>query len=258
MRLRAGAGCVAEIQRNVWAALWDRKEQTLLLARDRYGIKPLYYSDQSGRFVFGSEQKVIVAHPEFRRELNKPALLEYFTFQNIFTDQTLLKDISILPAGHFLLLQSERGTPPAIHRYWDYRFREPDQTASNNEYLEELDRLFKQAVNRQLVSDVELGAYLSGGMDSGSITAIASQSFPHLKTFTCGFDLSSASGIELVFDERSKAEAMSSRFKTEHYEMVLKAGDLQRSLSSVAYRGKNLALGRAIPITTLRSSRASS
>ena len=228
-------------------ALWDRKEQTLLLARDRYGIKPLYYSDQSGRFVFGSEQKVIVAHPEFRRELNKPALLEYFTFQNIFTDQTLLKDISILPAGHFLLLQSERGTPPAIHRYWDYRFREPDQTASNNEYLEELDRLFKQAVNRQLVSDVELGAYLSGGMDSGSITAIASQSFPHLKTFTCGFDLSSASGIELVFDERSKAEAMSSRFKTEHYEMVLKAGDLQRSLSSVAYHLEEPRVGQSYP-----------
>ena len=77
--------------------------------------------------------------------------------------------------------------------------------------MEELNRLFKQAVNRQLISDVELGAYLSGGMDSGSITAVAAQSFPNLKSFTCGFDLSSASGIELSFDERAKAEAMSAR-----------------------------------------------
>ena len=108
-------------------ALWDRKEKTMLLARDRYGIKPVYYSDQSGRFAFGSEQKAITVHPEFRRVLNKPALLEYFTFQNIFTDQTLLQDIRILPAGHFLTLSAERGARPSLHRYWDYRFREPEQ-----------------------------------------------------------------------------------------------------------------------------------
>jgi asparagine synthetase B (glutamine-hydrolysing) len=94
--------------------------------------------------------------------------------------------------------------------------------------VEELDRLFRQAVGRQLISDVEIGSYLSGGMDSGSIAAIAGQSLPNLKTFTCGFDLSSASGLELSFDERNKAEAMSARFKTEHYEMVLKAGDMER------------------------------
>ena len=228
-------------------ALWDRKEHTLLLARDRYGIKPVYYSDQSGRFAFGSEQKAITAQLGFRRVLNKPALLEYFTFQNIFTDQTLLQDIRILPAGHFLTLHAATGARPVLHRYWDFCFREPDQPASKQEYLEELDRLFKQAVNRQLVSDVELGAYLSGGMDSGSITAIAAQSFPNLKTFTCGFDLSSASGIELAFDERAKAEAMSARFKTEHYEMVLKAGDMERSLPLVARHLEEPRVGQSYP-----------
>ena len=228
-------------------ALWDRKEKTLLLARDRYGIKPVYYSDQSGRFAFGSEQRAITAQPGFRRVLNKPALLEYFTFQNIFTDQTLLQDIRILPAGHFLTLRVEIGARPTLHRYWDYRFREPDQPASKQEYLEELDRLFRQAVNRQLVSDVELGAYLSGGMDSGSITAVAAQSFPNLKTFTCGFDLSSASGIELAFDERAKAEAMSARFKTEHYEVVLKAGDMERSLPAVARHLEEPRVGQSYP-----------
>lgn len=228
-------------------ALWDRKEKTLLLARDRYGIKPVYYSDQSGQFAFGSEQRAITAQPGFRRVLNKPALLEYFTFQNIFTDQTLLQGIRILPAGHFLTLRADTGASPTLHRYWDYRFREPDQPLRREEYIEELDRLFRQAVNRQLVGDVEMGAYLSGGMDSGSITAIAAQSFPSLKTFTCGFDLSSASGIELAFDERAKAEAMSARFKTEHYEMVLKAGDMERSLPAVARHLEEPRVGQSYP-----------
>ncbi|OQX11593.1 MAG: asparagine synthase (glutamine-hydrolyzing) [Desulfobulbaceae bacterium A2] len=227
-------------------ALWDRKEQTLLLARDRYGIKPLYYARQGNSFAFGSEQKAITAQPSFQRKLNKPALLEYFTFQNIFTDQTLLQDVHLLPAGHYATLTTQSSTL-SIHCYWDYRFREPDHPASKPEYLEELDRLFRQAVNRQLVSDVELGAYLSGGMDSGSITAIAARSFPNLKSFTCGFDLSSASGIELAFDERVKAEAMSARFKTEHYEMVLKAGDMERCLSKLAWHLEEPRVGQSYP-----------
>jgi len=227
-------------------ALWDRKEKSLLLARDRYGIKPLYYARQGNTFAFGSEQKAITAQPGFNRKLNKPALLEYFTFQNIFTDQTLLEDIQLLPAGHYAQLNTQH-PELSTHRYWDYRFREPDHPASKQEYLEELDRLFRQAVNRQLVSDVELGSYLSGGMDSGSITAIAAQSFPNLKTFTCGFDLSSASGIELAFDERPKAEAMSARFKTEHYEMVLKAGDMERCLPQVAWHLEEPRVGQSYP-----------
>ena len=228
-------------------ALWDRKDKSLLLARDRYGIKPIYYSYQSGNISFGSEQKAITAQPKFRRQLNKPALLEYFTFQNIFTDQTLLQDIYIIPAGHFLTLKTEGNSEPSLHRYWDYCFHEPDEQLSHKEYIEELERLFIQAVNRQLVGDVELGAYLSGGMDSGSITAIASQSYQNLKTFTCGFDLSSASGMELTFDERSKAEAMSAQFGTEHYEMVLKAGDMERSLAAVAWHLEEPRVGQSYP-----------
>ena len=227
-------------------ALWDRKEKTLLLARDRYGIKPLYYARQGQCFAFGSEQKAITAQPSFKRELNKKALLEYFTFQNIFTDQTLLEGVHLLPAGHYAKLHVATGKWNQ-HQYWDYRFREPDHTADKQEYVEELDRLFKQAVNRQLISDVELGAYLSGGMDSGSITAIAAQQFPYLKTFTCGFDLSSASGIELGFDERAKAEAMSACFKTEHYEMVLKAGDMERCLPKLAWHLEEPRVGQSYP-----------
>ncbi len=227
-------------------ALWDRKEKNLLLARDRYGVKPLYYARQGNTFAFGSEQKAIIAQPGFYRKLNKPALLEYFTFQNIFTDQTLLEGIHILKAGHYATLNAQSSTFNT-QQYWDYRFREPGHTVSKQEYLEELDRLFRQAVNRQLISDVEIGSYLSGGMDSGSITAIAAQSFANLKTFTCGFDLSSASGIELAFDERPKAEAMSARFKTEHYEMVLKAGDMERCLPQVARHLEEPRVGQSYP-----------
>lgn len=229
-------------------ALWNRKERTLLLARDRYGIKPLYISQQNNSFAFGSEQKAILAIPDFNRKLDRPALLEYFTFQNIFTDRTLLENVQLLPPGHYATLDLKSDKPSLRStQYWDYEFREPINNISDGEYREELDHLFQQAVNRQLVSDVELGSYLSGGMDSGSITAIAAKSFSYLKTFTCGFDLSSASGIELSFDERTKAEAMSYHFKTEHYEMVLKAGDMERVLPKLAAHLEEPRVGQSYP-----------
>lgn len=229
-------------------ALWDRKLKRLLLARDRYGIKPLYYFIDSKKFVFASEQKAILEQPAFDKKINKKALLEYFTFQNIFTDQTFIEGIKLLKPGHYGIIDvCKGGNEIRQTQYWDYHFREPEKVTSKGEYLEELERLFKQAVSRQLVSDVELGSYLSGGMDSGSITSIASESFPNLKTFTCGFDLSSASGIELAFDERTKAEAMSAKFKTEHYEIVLKAGDMERCLPKLVWHLEEPRVGQCYP-----------
>lgn len=230
-------------------ALWDRKERTMLLARDRYGIKPLYTARFGNSFAWASEQKAMTSVPGFAARVDREALLEYFTFQNIFTDRTLLEGVELLPPGHYATLDLSRpGAELKRVQYWDFDFREPDGgRASDEEYREELDRLFRQAVTRQLVTDVELGSYLSGGMDSGSITAIAALSFPYLKTFTCGFDLSSASGIELGFDERTKAEAMSYHFKTEHYEMVLKAGDMERVMPTLAWHLEEPRVGQSYP-----------
>nr|WP_244172885.1 asparagine synthase (glutamine-hydrolyzing) [Bordetella genomosp. 6] len=229
-------------------AWWDTRERKLLLARDRYGVKPLYFSMQGTTLAFGSEQKAILASAAFRRNLNKAALLEYFTFQNIFTDQTLLEDVHLLPAGHYAYLDCAKERPQLrLTQYWDFNFHEPAVPGTDTEYREELSRLFRQAVQRQLVSDVELGSYLSGGMDSGSITAVAAASHPYIKTFTCGFDLNSASGIELAFDERSKAEYMSYFFKTEHYEMVLKSGDMERVLPALAWHLEEPRVGQSYP-----------
>lgn len=229
-------------------ALWDRQARALVVARDRYGVKPLYFATQDGTFAFGSEQKAILALPGFRRVLDKPTLLEYFTFQNIFSSGTLLKDVNILPAGHYGVLDLGAAKPALrLTQYWDFDFRDPERPKRDEEYREELDRLFRQAVDRQMVTDVELGSYLSGGMDSGSITAIASKSYPYIKTFTCGFDLNSASGIELAYDERSKAEHMSYHFRTEHYEMVLKAGDMERVLPRLAWHLEEPRVGQSYP-----------
>lgn len=228
-------------------AIWDRSRQELFLARDRYGIKPLYYTQQGHTFLFGSEVKAMLAHPACRTELDKEALLEYFTFQNFFTDRTLFAGIKLLPAGCYMRVTLGKQSHALLRRYWDYHFVEPEKSLDEREYIEELDRLFRQAVNRQLVSDVDVGAYLSGGMDSGSITAIAATQLPYLKTFTCGFDLHSASGLELAFDEREKAEYMSYLFKTEHYEMVLKAGDMERVLPKLTWHLEEPRVGQSYP-----------
>lgn len=227
-------------------AIWDDKEKTLSLVRDRYGIKPLYYAEWNKTLLFGSEQKAILEHPESKKELDKEALLEYFTFQNIFTDKTLLKNIKLLKPATIKTYRQSEGLI-SEKTYWDYHFKESTENIDYQEYCGELDRLMKQAVSRQLVSDVELGSYLSGGMDSGTLTALASMQLPYIKTFTCGFDLSSASGLELAFDERQKAEAMSAKFKTEHYEMVLKAGDMERCIPKLVYHLEEPRVGQSYP-----------
>jgi len=227
-------------------ALWDKAERRMLLARDRYGIKPLYYAWSGESFLFGSEIKAILAHPHYQADLDREALVEYLSFQNFFTDKTLFKGVRLLPPGTYMMLDSE-GKSNGPQRYWDFCFCEPETRNSEADYQEELDYLLRQAVSRQLVSDVELGAYLSGGMDSGTVTALAANSLPYIKSFTCGFDLHSVSGVELSYDEREAAEYMSYLFKTEHYEMVLKAGDMERVMPRLARCVEEPRIGQSYP-----------
>jgi asparagine synthase (glutamine-hydrolysing) len=162
-----------------------------------------------------------------------------------------LKGIRLFPAGCWAKVQLGTCSPtPTIlklNRYWDFCFEEPEHPLKEQEYVEELERLFRRAVSRQLISDVDVGAYLSGGMDSGSITAVAASQIPYIKSFTCGFDLNSASGIEVGYDERETAEIMSYLFKTEHYEMVLKAGDMERIMDRLSWHMEEPRVGQSYP-----------
>jgi asparagine synthase (glutamine-hydrolysing) len=227
--------------------LYDRNRRRLLLARDRYGIKPLYWTFTAGKLIFGSEIKSILAHPDVTVDVSAPALNEYFTFQNILTDLTLFEGIRLLPPGSLLSIDAEPGSQPRIRKWWDYPFDMEPLRLTEEEAADELHRLFVQAVVRQLVSDVPIGSYLSGGMDSGSITSVAGQHLPRLRTFTGGFDLSSASGLELGFDERRAAEMLANRFKTEHYETVLHAGDMEAVLPELIWHLEDLRVGQSYP-----------
>ena len=241
-----GDDCVARLNGMFAFALWDRRARRLLLARDRYGIKPLYVWQGEGRLLFGSEIKALLQHPAMTVGVDPAALLEYFTFQNQFGDRTLFNGVRMLPAGHVMSVAV--GGDVRSRQYWDFDFVEPDNAGGDyREYEEELHRRFVTAVKRQLVSDVPVGAYLSGGMDSGGITAVASQEIPNLSSFTAGFDLSSASGLELHFDERDRAEALSSQFKTEHYEVVLKSGDMERVMPKLIWHLEDLRVGQCYP-----------
>lgn len=227
-------------------ALWDRREKMLLMARDRCGVKPLYYAIVGNTVLFGSEIKAMLAHGALSAGLQLDGLLEYMTFQNFFTDRTLFRDVRMVPAGTSISFKHDSSTPQ-VKRYWDFQFQEVDDVRSDEEYAEELDRLFHQAVSRQLVADVNIGCYLSGGIDSGAIASVASPQLDKLTTFTIGFDLRSASGIEVGFDERANAEYMSYQFRTEHYEMVLKAGDMERAMSSVVRHLEEPRVGQCYP-----------
>jgi len=227
-------------------AAWNSKKETLYLSRDRYGVKPLYYWHNGKSLVFASEIKAIIEHPDFKTEVDLGALNEYFTFQNLFSFRTLFKGVYMLPPANTVKVDSS--TVQIQHcSWWDYDFSKTNEKMSFEEAREETSRLFKQAVSRQMIADVPVGSYLSGGMDSGSITGIASRHVDRLCTFTCGFDMSEVTGVEANYDERRDAELMSNYFKTEHYEQVMNAGDLRWSLPKLVYHLEDLRVGMSYP-----------
>lgn len=240
-----GTACVERFNGMFAFALWDGDRRRLFLARDRFGVKPLYYFWDQRRLVFASEIKPILNHPSVPRRVCTSALNQYFTFQNVLTDETLFDGIKIVPPGSWLMVE-ENEPVLRTHQYWDFDFTDPLRL-SQAEAAEELHRLFTQAVTRQLVSDVPIGSYLSGGLDSGSITAVARRQLGRLTTFTCGFDLTSASGLELAYDERANAEVLANLLKTEHYEVVLHAGDMEHVMSELVSHLEDLRVGQCYP-----------
>lgn len=227
-------------------AIWDARARELTLVRDKYGIKPLYYAKDSDVFLFGSEQRALLQHPAVGRTLDKCALVEYLTFQNILSDRTFNQDIRILPAGHTLKIGID-GSSPKLTQYWDFRFEESSKSKSQEDLEEELESLIRKAVQRQLQSDVEVGAYLSGGLDSGTLATLAAVENPKLKTFTCGFDTTGVSEAEAHFDERMAASELAAQLGTSHSEVVIGEPELRASIDLVTAQLEEPRVGQSYP-----------
>ena len=225
---------------------WNFQEEKLYISRDRYGIKPVYYWFNGKTLVFASEIKAIIKHPDYKIDVDLNALNEYFTFQNIFSYNTLFKGVNMLPPANTIGI--DKSTTSIKHySWWDYDFSKTDDKMSFEDAKEETKKLFEQAVKRQMVSDVPVGAYLSGGMDSGSIASVASKEVDRLSTFTCGFDMNEVTGREANFDERRDAELMANHLKTEQFEQVMNAGDIRWSLPKLVYHLEDLRVGMSYP-----------
>lgn len=203
-------------------ALWDRKERRLTLARDRLGIKPLYWGRFGGLFLFGSELKALRAHPGWRAEIDRDALAAYFRFAYVPEPRSIYAGVQKLPPGALLVLAD--GREPEITRYWDPRAvaregaRDPSRL-DDDEAADTLDTLLRDAVGRRMVADVPLGAFLSGGVDSSAVAALmqAGSDRP-VRTFTIGFN-------EPGYDEAKHAKAVAAHLGTDHTELYVEPAD---------------------------------
>jgi asparagine synthase (glutamine-hydrolysing) len=200
-------------------AIWDRQRERLFLGRDRVGKKPLYYWRSARTFVFASEIKGVLAHPDVPCELDQRAISAYLTFGYVPTPHTFFAGVKSLPPAHVLTL--EPGDDPSIERYWQLEVPGVDGADASldlglEEAAREVRRLLEAAIRRRLVADVPLGAFLSGGIDSSAIVALmAGVMGEPVKTFTIGFEDQDG------FDERPFARAVAKRFETEHHESVV-------------------------------------
>ncbi|MGQ0652108.1 MAG: XrtA/PEP-CTERM system amidotransferase [Betaproteobacteria bacterium] len=204
-----GTACVERFRGMFACALFDRSKETLFLARDRLGVKPLYYAELAhGRWIFGSELKALLVHPELPRTLDPLAVEEYFAFGYIPEPRTIFKGVHKLPPGCTLTLK--RGAPaPRPAQYWDVRFS-PTAPASVEEASEELIRRLRESVRLRMIADVPLGAFLSGGVDSGAVVAtMAGLSAEAVNTCSISF-------TEPAYDESAYAAKVAERYGTRH------------------------------------------
>ncbi|OGF69637.1 asparagine synthase (glutamine-hydrolyzing) [Candidatus Giovannonibacteria bacterium RIFCSPLOWO2_02_FULL_45_14] len=198
-------------------AIWDKKGGKLLLARDRFGEKPLYYSFFNGNFIFGSEPKSILAHPAARAELDRSTLEKYLLYEFVPAPQTIFKNILKLSAGHFLVLKNGK---IRLEKYWDVTENNPLADLPSQDFQKVLEDKLDQAVKKMLVSDVPLGVFLSGGIDSATIAYFAQKnSKDKIETFSVGFDKDS-------FDETPYALAAAKQLESEHYHTVFGTKEL--------------------------------
>lgn len=213
-----GEACVHRLRGMFAFALWDRRQQTLFLARDRLGVKPMHYAWlPDGSFVFGSELKVVTAHPAFQREIDPLAVEEYFAFGYVQDPRCIYQGAHKLPAGHTLTLRRGQGDRPEPQPYWDLHFTNDSRLSYADAQAELLARV-KEAVRLRLVADVPLGAFLSGGVDSSAVVAtMAGLSDTPVHTCAIGFD-------DPKFNESDFARQVAERYHTDHRLEIVSGG----------------------------------
>ncbi len=206
-----GTAAIGRLRGMFGLAIWDARSKTLLLARDRIGIKPLYYADVNGRLYFGSEMKSLLEAPDLPRELDPDALDHYLSFLYTPRDGSIFKNVRKLPPGHLLTWRDGR---LAVEQYWQISAQETF-AGSEADAVDDLRAVLTDAVRSHLMSDVPLGAFLSGGIDSSLVVGLMSQtSGARVKTFSIGFD-------EPAFDELEHARRVAQHFGTDHHELVV-------------------------------------
>ncbi len=213
-----GDACVQRLRGMFAFALWDRNRQTFFLARDRLGVKPMYYAVlDDGLLLFGSELKSLLAHGGLKRDIDPLAVEEYFALGYVAEPRTIFKQAKKLPPGHMLSIR--RGQPvPEPQPYWDVRFT-LDNPISAEDACDELRARLTESVRLRLISEVPLGAFLSGGVDSSAVVAtMAGLSDTPVHTCSIAFD-------DPAFDEAAFAQTVADRYKTDHYVETVKSDD---------------------------------
>ena len=214
-----GEHCVDRLSGMFAFAIWDVRKKRLFLARDRVGIKPLYYSVNENGLVFASEIKALLADPSVKREIDPQTIDKFLTFFYTPGPETMFRSIQKLPPGHFLICEDGKSQ---LHQYWDLAFVNEARKWSLNDTTAELAGLLREAVRSHMISDVPVGVLLSGGVDStGLLSFCAEETNKKVKTFTIGF------GGEQFADERTYARLAAQRYGTEHYEMTISPLDFR-------------------------------
>jgi asparagine synthase (glutamine-hydrolysing) len=214
-----GLGFVEPLEGDFAIALWDEKQQRLVLARDRLGVKPLYYAVQNGRLLFASEIKAILAHPAIAREMDEESLYHYLTFLTTPAPRTLFAGINKLPAGCLLVCEA-RGDIK-ISRYWDAIAEPPAEPLGEAETAAEVRRLLTESIEKRMMSDVPFGVFLSGGIDSTANVALMAQLMSQpVRTFTVGFKDVPA------FNEIEEARFVARHYRTDHQEILITLDEL--------------------------------
>lgn len=224
-----GLDFVNELEGDYAIAIWDADREQLVLVRDRAGVKPLYFYHRNGRFIFASEIKAILEHPEVTPELNEEALYHYLTFVTTPAPQTLFKEIKKLPPGHMLTI--DRRGEVQIKQYWDaLPASTPSNDLSESEHAANILRLLRESISKRMMSDVPFGVFLSGGVDSSANVALMSELMTQpVRTFTVGFD-----DCEEL-NELDSARAISQRFGTDHHEVMIGRAEMQKFLPDLVF-----------------------